>query len=82
MRGFEALENIDVSSCHSDDGPNGGGRARVGFSLDGKVAFVDLQPPFAGTRVGACVIRKLSAARIDPFGPGDLPQVPTSFRVP
>ncbi|HEX5098287.1 MAG TPA: serine/threonine-protein kinase [Polyangiaceae bacterium] len=68
-------------SCSSPDGPSGTGRAMVTFSPDGPVTGVALQPPFAGTGVGTCVVNSFKSARVPAFT-GSAVTLPGSFRVP
>jgi serine/threonine protein kinase len=56
-----------LSSCSEGKKLWGSGSARVDFAPDGAVSRVELGWPFAGTSEGACVIEKLSTARVRPF---------------
>jgi serine/threonine protein kinase len=70
-----------AGSCSNPDGPSGPGRAMVTFSPDGPATGVALQPPFAGTTVGSCVVNAFKSARVPPFT-GSAVTLPGSFRVP
>ena len=67
--------------CKDPDGPSGSGRAMVTFSPEGPVSSVVLQPPFAGTGVGNCVVTAFRSARVPAFT-GSAVTLPGSFRVP
>jgi hypothetical protein len=78
---FEAVQQVDLSGCRHEGGPTGKGYALVIFAQTGKVSAVRLQAePYAGTDVGACIVQKLGAVRIQPFGAG-LPQVPMQIEL-
>jgi hypothetical protein len=56
------------TSCMRPGGPTGAGHARITFAPDGSIASVDVEAPFAGTEVGACVaeeIRRVSLPRFE-----------------
>lgn len=62
------VESIDLSAC-KDAGPTrGAGHASVTFHPFGFVYHVQVDgAPFAGTRVGRCIVEKLRTARVAPF---------------
>jgi serine/threonine-protein kinase len=70
-----------AAACSNPDGPSGSGRAMVTFSPDGPATGVALQPPFAGTTVGSCVVNAFKSARVPAFT-GSAVTLPGSFRVP
>ena len=56
------------------DGVTGRGTATVTFAPSGRVTGVVLDPPYAGTAEGSCVIRKFQSVRVPPYtgGPAHL----------
>jgi eukaryotic-like serine/threonine-protein kinase len=69
-----------ANACPSGDGPSGSARAMVTFSPDGPVTDVAVPAPFAGTPVGACVVKAFKGARVPAFT-GSAVTLPQSFRV-
>ncbi|MDB4939360.1 MAG: hypothetical protein JWP87_6332 [Labilithrix sp.] len=55
------------TTCARRGGPTGPGHARITFAPDGSMASVDVEAPFAGTEVGACVAEELSRVSLPPF---------------
>lgn len=70
-----------VGGCKTSDGPSGPGRVMVTFSPDGPVSSVSVQPPFAGTAVGECIVTVFRSARVPAFT-GSPVTLPQSFRIP
>jgi hypothetical protein len=64
-----ALSNINrtLSSCRREGGLWGTGSARVVFGPDGTVTSAYVGVPYNDTPEGACVVEKLSAAKVPPF---------------
>ena len=60
-----AVAAIDISSCRSQDGPQGAGHIRLTFNADGTVlsAIID-DARFATTTVGSCIARKFLSLRV------------------
>jgi hypothetical protein len=56
-----------AKACRVADGPIGTSHARITFDVNGVVIGVALEPPYAGTPVGACVEKKLRDATVPPF---------------
>jgi hypothetical protein len=60
-----AKDAADV--CGDVDGPRGPGEAIVTLAPDGRVAGVQLDPPYEGTPVGDCLGSQLARVRVRPF---------------
>jgi serine/threonine protein kinase len=65
MRSLNSLGRI-LASCFPV-GSVDTGEARVTFGPPGTVVHVALDPPFAGARIGTCVMARLGVARVPPF---------------
>jgi predicted Zn finger-like uncharacterized protein len=72
---------IDVSSCKRPDGPTGPGHVRVTFQPTGSASTVEVDSPFGGTAVGACVAQRYRAAKVPAFTGGAL-SVGKTFTIP
>jgi predicted Zn finger-like uncharacterized protein len=72
---------VSVSTCKRADGPTGPGHARVTFQPSGAVSAVDVEAPYAGTAVGACVAQRLQSASVPAFTGGAL-TVGKTFAIP
>lgn len=79
--GLQAVRSVAVDSCSAVDGPTGSGRATVTFNAAGQVANVIVSTPFSGTRVGACIVSRLSRVLVAPFDLGNA-SVPRTFVIP
>jgi len=64
--------SIPVGSCKRADGPRGPGHVKVTFKPNGTVSAVDVDSPYAGTSVGACVAEKYRAVTVPAFTGGAL----------
>jgi len=63
------VSKVDLGECKQPAGPTGSSHATLGFLPTGRVGHVAIDGGiFAGTPTGACIIRKLSAIRVAPFG--------------
>lgn len=69
-----------ASSCKSDDGPTGRGRATVTFANSGRATNANVTGTFAGTSVGGCVAALFRQARVPAFS-GPPVKVAKSFSV-
>jgi hypothetical protein len=69
-----------ASGCGKPGGPNGRGRATVTFAPSGAAVSASVDPPFAGTPVGACAVAAFRSARVPPFS-GSTQSVTKSFFV-
>jgi len=63
---------INVSSCKRSDDPSGPGHARVTFQPSGTVSAIEMDAPYTGTAVGACVAQRYKSARVPAFAGGAL----------
>jgi hypothetical protein len=63
---LDAVNSI-LASCKKPDGRVGRGRIAIAFANDGKTTGATVDPPFAGTKEGECVISRFRAAKIRPF---------------
>jgi len=60
------------------DAPSGSGRAKITFGTSGLVSTVQIDPPYAGTVIGACIEKRFTMARVPSFA-GSPVTVPKSF---
>lgn len=67
--------------CRKPDDPTGPGSASVTFAPEGNVASVVLDPPYAGTKAGDCVVGQFKRAKVNPFQ-GSSQTIKHSFEVP
>jgi len=58
---------ISVASCKRADGPTGPGHARITFQSNGTVSAVEVEAPYGGTSVGACVAQRYRSASVPAF---------------
>lgn len=56
-----------IQRCAAPGGPTGFGHVVVVWDSSGRVVSATLDPPFAGTAVGACITRVYSTATVPPF---------------
>ena len=59
--------SISVASCKAAAGPTGRGHAKVTFQPSGEPSAAELEAPYAGTAVGACVAQRYLSVRIPSF---------------
>jgi len=64
---LERAERGVAEVCGGQPGPSGDGVVTVTFERDGRVAGVQLDPPFEGSSVGACVARTFGHTSVPPF---------------
>jgi hypothetical protein len=62
-----SLGGLRLRDCKSPRGPKGSGHAKITFASSGNVASVTVDPPFAGTSVGACIATELRRAQVPSF---------------
>jgi serine/threonine protein kinase len=62
---FDAIDT-DLPSCAGKGLPRGIGSVRVRIEPSGKVTKVQIGPPYAGTRVGRCIVDRFAAAALPP----------------
>lgn len=70
-----------LAFCKKPGGVTGAGKASVTFGPDGTVSNVSLNPPYAGTKEGACITSQFRRAKISAFV-GAPQTVRHSFEVP
>lgn len=58
---------ISVESCKRPDGPTGPGHVRVTFQPSGAVSAVEVDAPYSGTAVGACVAQRYRSVSMPAF---------------
>lgn len=63
----DALENLEISRCRADGGPDGAGHFTVTFLPTGEVGSAVIDVPFAGTSTGACITRLVRRLRLRSF---------------
>lgn len=63
---------VGVASCKRDDGPTGPGHVKVTFQPSGSASAVEIDAPYAGTAVGACVAQRFRTVTIPAFAGGPL----------
>lgn len=63
-----ALAAVNVQACKKPGGPTGLGHVTVTFVNNGSVSSAVVDPPYAGTTVGACVATKYRAVHVPAFG--------------
>lgn len=80
-RGKLAQANGVLAFCKKEGGVTGPGNASVTFAIDGSVAGVALDPPYAGTSEGNCVASQFRRAKVNPFT-GAPQTIRHSFEVP
>ena len=80
-RGKLAQANGVLAFCKKEGGVTGPGNASVTFAIDGSVAGVALDPPYAGTSEGNCVAGQFRRAKVAPFT-GAPQTIRHSFEVP
>lgn len=68
-------------ACAMADGPTGAGRVNVLIEASGRAASARVSTPFAGTSVGACLVRHFEMLTIAPFA-GSPVVLQTTFVVP
>ncbi len=71
---------VNVASCKRADGPTGSGHVKVTFQPSGYVSAVDVEGPYSGTAVGACVAQRYRSATVPAFSGGSL-SVGKSFSI-
>jgi hypothetical protein len=59
--------NAILASCKRPDGRVGRGRIAVTFATDGTTTGASVDPPFAGTKEGDCVVSRFRSAKTRPF---------------
>lgn len=72
---------VSVASCKREDGPTGPGHVKVTFQPNGSASAVEVEPPYAGTQVGACVAQRFRSVTIPAFAGGPL-TLGKAFNVP
>jgi eukaryotic-like serine/threonine-protein kinase len=70
-----------LAFCTKEGGVTGAGNAMVTFAPDGTVSNVVLNPPYAGTKEGACVTSQFRRAKISAFT-GTAQTLRHTFEVP
>jgi hypothetical protein len=63
---LEAAANT-ARTCQQAGGPSGSARVEVVFAPSGEVTDVSVDPPFADTPVGGCIMSAFALARVPPF---------------
>lgn len=63
---------VDVAGCRRDDGPTGRGHVKVTFQPSGSASHVEVDPPFAGTASGACILQRFRSVTVPAFAGGPL----------
>ncbi len=71
---------VNVASCKRADGPTGSGHVKVTFQPSGSVSAVDVEAPYSGTAVGACVAQRYRGVSVPAFSGGSL-SVGKSFSI-
>lgn len=61
------LYEATPSRCRKAGQPIGKGSAEVTFSPEGRITNVTLEPPFARSRIGECIIQRYKALNFGPF---------------
>ena len=62
-----AMKAVDVGVCKKKKGPTGDGHVIVTFVASGSVSAAAVDAPYAGTKVGACVVNAYKKAKIPAF---------------
>ena len=65
--GVLAAVDARVPNCRSAVGPSGRGSLHLTFAPDGTVTNVAVDPPYAGTSRGACLVGLFRTPRVPPF---------------
>jgi serine/threonine protein kinase len=63
---LNALSRI-LAGCSRPGGRTGQGNVLVTFGNDGSVSRVRIDPPFAGTSEGTCIVGRFGAAHVPPY---------------
>lgn len=63
---------VSVASCKRPDGPSGPGHVKVVFQPSGVASSVEVDPPYAGTASGACVVQRYRGVTVPAFSGGQL----------
>jgi hypothetical protein len=61
------LRQIEIEPCLVPNGPRGTGVLGIVFEPNGVPSALELQPPYKGTSVGACLLDRYRGARVPPF---------------
>lgn len=56
-----------AKGCKMPDGPTGTSKVTVTFATSGEVRDASVGSPFAGTKVGTCIVRAFRLTKVPPF---------------
>lgn len=72
-RAAAGLGAVDLRPCASINGQRGPGRVRITFhASDGRAQAVVLDPPYAGTTIGSCIVERYRRVTVPPFAGADV----------